>query len=103
MASGALERKHRFKDVGHGFPGAKVDGSRDGSWSHCCFIWLYLATKPTHVGADVDGLAFFLYRPTVYHCQTRGQSFLTGATPSHHATLGGGAFPGGAKPPILEF
>jgi hypothetical protein len=50
-------------------------------------------------GADVDGLACFLHRPTVYGCQTRGQSFPTGATPSRHAVVGSVAFLGGAKPP----
>jgi hypothetical protein len=74
-------------------------GAQDGSWSCRCFTWPFLAAKPSHVGADVDGLACFLHRPTVYGCQTRGQSFPTGATPSRHAVVGSVAFLGGAKPP----
>jgi hypothetical protein len=33
---------------------------------------LYLAAKPSHMGVDVDGLAYPLHRPTIYNCQTRG-------------------------------
>jgi hypothetical protein len=36
---------------------------------------LYLAAKPSHIGADVDELAYLLLRPTTYNCHTRGQSF----------------------------
>jgi hypothetical protein len=50
----------------------------------------------------VDGIACFLHRPTLCSRQTRGQSFLTGAAPSRRAALGGGAFPGDAKPPGLD-
>jgi hypothetical protein len=40
------------------------DEAQDGSW--CClhFISLYLDAKPSHVEADVDGLAYHLHRPT---------------------------------------
>jgi hypothetical protein len=34
--------------------------------------WLYLAAKPSHVGVDVDRLAYPLHRPTVRICQTWG-------------------------------
>jgi hypothetical protein len=61
------------------FPGTKVDGARDGSWRRRCFAWLYLDTKPSLVEVKVDGLAFPMHHPTVYHCQTREQSFLLGA------------------------
>jgi hypothetical protein len=50
---------------------------------------------------DVDGLACPLHRPTVYDHQAREQS-LSGAALSHRATMGGGAFPRGAKPPCLD-
>jgi hypothetical protein len=43
---------------------------------------------------DVDGLAC--------NRQSRGQSFLSGATLSHHAAMGDGAFPGGVKPCGLD-
>jgi hypothetical protein len=55
---------------------------------------LYLAAKPSDVGADVDGLAFSLHRPTVYNHQTRAQGFPSGVALSHHAAMAGGAFPG---------
>jgi hypothetical protein len=46
-------------------PGVDVTGARGGSWSLLCFTWLYLTTKPLHMGADVDGLAGFLHHPMV--------------------------------------
>jgi hypothetical protein len=33
---------------------------------------------------------------------TRGQGFLSGATPSHHVVVSGGAFLGGVKLPGLD-
>jgi hypothetical protein len=48
---------------------------------------LYLATKPSHVGANVDGLAYSLYRPMVCSRQRGGKSFLTCVVPSRHATV----------------
>jgi hypothetical protein len=46
--------------------GADVVGARDSSLSHLCFVWLFLATKTSHLGADINGLTCFLHRPTVY-------------------------------------
>jgi hypothetical protein len=63
---------------------------------------LYLVAKPSHVGADVDGLACSLHRPTICYRQRGGQSFLTGATLSCHTTAGGGSFLGDVKPPGLN-
>jgi hypothetical protein len=63
---------------------------------------LYLVAKSSHVGVDVDGLAYPLHRPMVCYCQTRGQSFLLGAALSHHAAVGDGTFQGGAKPLGLD-
>jgi hypothetical protein len=63
---------------------------------------LYLATKPSHVGVDVDKLACPLHCPTFYNHQMRGQGFLSGAALSCHATVGGGAFSGDAKPRGLD-
>jgi hypothetical protein len=87
--------------LGHSswFSGAEVDGARDSSWRCHCFAQLYLVAKPSQVGVDVDGLAYPLHRPMVCGRQTRGQSFLSGAALSHCATVGGGAFPRGMKPP----
>jgi hypothetical protein len=43
-----------------------------------------------------------LHHPTVCGHKTRGQRFLSDATLSRRATVGGGAFPGAANPPILD-
>jgi hypothetical protein len=59
---------------------------------------LYLVAKPTHMGADVDGLAYSLHRPMVCSHQRGVQSFLTGAAPSYHVVVDGGVFPGDDKP-----
>jgi hypothetical protein len=53
------------------FPGAEVDGAWDGSWRRRCFTRLYLAAKASHVGIDVDGLAYPLHHPIVSGCQKR--------------------------------
>jgi hypothetical protein len=64
---------------------------------------LYLAAKPSHVGADMDGIACPQHRPIVYSHQTREQSFLSDAALSHHAALGGGAFSGMQSPQAWIF
>jgi hypothetical protein len=69
------------------FLNAEVDGAQDGSWRHHCLARLYLAAKLAHVRVDVDGLACPLHHPMVYDYQMRGQSFLSGAALSHHATV----------------
>jgi hypothetical protein len=43
-------------------------------------------------GVNVDGLAYPLHLPTACSCQLRGQSFLSGASLSHHAAVGGAPF-----------
>jgi hypothetical protein len=48
-------------------PGADVVGARDCSWGGLHFSLLYLDAKPSHVGANVDGLARCLHRPTDCH------------------------------------
>jgi hypothetical protein len=40
--------------------------------------WLYLTTKPSHVGVDVDGLACSLHHPMACSRQTMGQGLLQG-------------------------
>jgi hypothetical protein len=62
------------------------------------FAWL----RPSHVGADVDRLACFLHRPTVYGWQAWVQCFLTSNALYHHVVVGDGAFPGGVKLPGLD-
>jgi hypothetical protein len=71
-----------------------VDNSRDDSWRDSFAIWLYLMATPSHVGVNVDGLAYPLHRPTVHSCQMRGQGLLPDAVLSCHysgavAPLGG--------------
>jgi hypothetical protein len=67
-------------------------------------LWhrLYLAAKPSHMGADVDGLAFPLNHPVAYCRQSWGQNFLSGVALYHHAAVGGGTFLGGVKPLGLD-
>jgi hypothetical protein len=73
------------------FSSAEVDDARVGRWRHS-HDGLYLTAKPSHMGVDVDGLAYPLHRPMVCDHQTRGQSFLSDAALSHHAAVGSGAF-----------
>jgi hypothetical protein len=49
-----------------------------------CLSMLYLATKPSHVGVDVDELACSLHHAMVCTCQRGGQFFLIGIAPSRH-------------------
>jgi hypothetical protein len=63
---------------------------------------LYLAAKPSHMGVDVEGLVCPLHHPMACDHQMRGQSLLSDVASSHRATVGGGAFLGGAKHPGLD-
>jgi hypothetical protein len=67
-----------------------------------CMVMLYFVAKPSHVEADMEGLACSLHCPMVYNHQGGGQSFLTSVVPSCHAIVGGGAFLGDAKPMGLD-
>jgi hypothetical protein len=49
-------------------------------------VWLYLVAKPSHVGVDVDGLAYPLHQPTVHTCQMRGQCLLPGVILSYRCS-----------------
>jgi hypothetical protein len=60
-------------------------GARDSSWGGHHHALLFLDAKLSHVGADVDGLAFHLHRPTDFGCKARIQSLLTGIISSHHS------------------
>jgi hypothetical protein len=66
--------------------GAEVDDARNGSWRRCFTMWLYLAAKPSHVGVNVDGLAYPLHRPMACNRQTRGQGLLPGVILSHQCS-----------------
>jgi hypothetical protein len=46
-------------------PSIDVAGARDSSWGRLHFALLYLAAKPSDVGANMDGLACHLHRPTI--------------------------------------
>jgi hypothetical protein len=69
MASGTSGWKCQFVGLGVGFPAMfslpSVDmaGARDGSWGCLHFALHYLAAKPSHEGADVDGIAYHLHYP----------------------------------------
>jgi hypothetical protein len=63
---------------------------------------LYLVAKPSHVGVNVDGLAYSLHRSMICSRQRGGQSFLIGVAPSCHVAVGGGVFLGDVKPPGLD-
>jgi hypothetical protein len=83
---------------------AEETGAQDGSWSCCCFTWLYLAAKPSHMGANVARLACLLHRPMVYGWQTMAQSPLIGAALCHHTvtTRVARAYSRGVKPPRVD-
>jgi hypothetical protein len=72
MASGALDLVGRFIEAGQGFLSIHL-GSRTLRWMMPGKVLgdvasrhqLYLAAKCSHMGVDVDGLAFSLHHPTV--------------------------------------
>jgi hypothetical protein len=64
--------------------------------------WVYLAAKPSHVGVDLDGLAYLLHHPMVYSHQTRGHSLLSSVVLSHHSS-GRWCFFGDLKPSELGY
>jgi hypothetical protein len=44
--------------------GVNVAGARDDLWGCHCLAFLRLAAMLSHMGADVDGLAYRLHQPT---------------------------------------
>jgi hypothetical protein len=44
-----------------GFLDVEIDDAQDISQRGSFMVWLYLAAKPSHVGVDVDGLAYPLH------------------------------------------
>jgi hypothetical protein len=61
---------------------------------------LYLVAKPSHVGADVDGLSCSVHRPMTNSSQRGGLHSLTGVVLSRHLAVGGGPFLGLQSPRI---
>jgi hypothetical protein len=72
MASLAFFLAPRCTSWFSGVLGVEVDDARDGSWRRCFTAWLYLATKTSHVGVDVDELASPLHHPIACSRQMRG-------------------------------
>jgi hypothetical protein len=88
MTIGAQTREGQFVEVGWGFYGIFI-GSRvffPSRWSMLEKVlgvgtmrcWFYLASKPSHVGVSVDGLASPLHHPMAYTRQMRRQGILLG-------------------------
>jgi hypothetical protein len=79
MVSGAPYREGRFIQAGQGFPSVLLS-SKVLRWMMPGMVVgdiakqrrLYLVSKTSHVGVDVDGLAYPLYHPMVCSHQTRG-------------------------------
>jgi hypothetical protein len=63
---------------------------------------LYLAAKPSQVGANVDGLACSLHHPKPYSHKRGGKCCLTSVVLSRRSVVSGGPFSGGAKPLGLD-
>jgi hypothetical protein len=63
---------------------------------------LYLVAKTFHLGVDVDGLDWPLHCPIVCSHQMKGHGFMSSATLSCHAAVGGCAVLGDAKPPGVD-
>jgi hypothetical protein len=55
-----------------GILGAEVDDAQDDSWRGSFVMWLYLTATLSHMGVDVDVLAYHLHWPTICSYQTRG-------------------------------
>jgi hypothetical protein len=66
--------------------GAEVDDTQDESWRGCFMKRLYLPAKPSHIGIDVDGLAYPLHRPMARSWQMRGQGLLPGVVLSYRCS-----------------
>jgi hypothetical protein len=59
--------------------------------------WPDLGVKSSHVGVDVDRLAYPLHRPMTCSHQMRGQGLLSGTVLSSHVAMSGGALLGDVK------
>jgi hypothetical protein len=63
---------------------------------------LYLVTKPSHVGVDVDGLVYPLHRPMTHSYQSRGQGLPTRRRLALSFVVGSGAFRGIGSFPSID-
>jgi hypothetical protein len=84
MTSGAQTREGRLGLPWHssripGILGAEVADARDKSWRGSFTKRLYFPAKPSHMGINVDGLAYPLHRPMAHSCQMRGRGLLSSA------------------------
>jgi hypothetical protein len=70
-------------------------------WPQHFLPFAWILSLPMWV-ADVDGLACFLHRPTVYRYQLWVQCTLTGAALSRHALGVSDTFSGGVRPTGLD-
>jgi hypothetical protein len=59
--------------------GVEVDDVQDDSCRGRFTVWFYLSAKHSHMGVDVDGLAFPLHQRMVRSYQMRGHGLLLGA------------------------
>jgi hypothetical protein len=64
-------------------------------------VFLYLAIKPSHMGVDVDEIAYPLHRPMAYSCQTRGHGLLPGVV-LFCRCIGRWHLSGDVKPPGID-
>jgi hypothetical protein len=78
--------------------GAEVDDAQDESSRGSLVKRLYFPVKPSHMGVNVDGLAYPLHRPMAHSCQTRGQGLRLGDVLSYHYS-GRLHLSGDVKPP----
>jgi hypothetical protein len=58
----------------------------------------YLTAKPSHVGSRCGWATYALHHPTACSHLTRGHTFLSGATSSYRAVVGGRIFSRGRSP-----
>jgi hypothetical protein len=64
--------------------------------------WVFLAAKPSHMGVDVNGLAYPLHHPTTCSHQMSQQGPLLGTALFRRVAMDGGTFLGDVKPPGLD-
>jgi hypothetical protein len=64
--------------------------------------YLYLATKPSHMGVDVDGIAYPLHQPTARSRQPRGQGLPARRRHVLSFVVGGSAFRGKGSFPSVD-
>jgi hypothetical protein len=78
-----------------------VDDAQDDSWKGCFTMLLYLVAKPSHVGVDVDGLAYPLTGLRSIASKLMERAFYQSSS-CLVAVVGGGAFLPGDAYPMIE-